>query len=322
MKILMGATEKMKLYNVYRLCKKYIDVIEPKNIVCKDGKTYELENWKVLVKVFATLEKVPVLKEYTINYIKMVPEFVRKDIVPKFDSETARELNTIKSKMSNIMKVIIEFYESMNISSGENGIDIKLPPCKDLKDYINYLREFDFILSQCPFLQCKDETITFESVDVGSNWIRLAVTSTSACVILSNIGVLVDKAITLRSHYINIQQQEEVLKSTQLKNELAREQKQTFDLLRKAYFDNAITEIQKQCGDLKDGEEKGKAEKALEKLCELIDQGAEIYASIDAPEEVQVLFPEIQGNLELSGELIKYLEDKESEESIDNPTNE
>ena len=38
----------------------------------------------------------------------------------------------------------------------------------------------------------------------------------------------------------------------------------------------------------------------------------EIYASIDAPEDVQLLFPEIQGNLELPGELMKYLEDKES----------
>lgn len=53
----------------------------------------------------------------------------------------------------------------------------------------------------------------------------------------------------------------------------------------------------------------------MKKLCELIDKGAEIYASIDAPEEVQVLFPEIQGNLELPGEFIKYLEDKELEDA-------
>ena len=161
---------------------------------------------------------------------------------------------------------------------------------------------------------------------MGSNWIRLAVASTSTCVLLGNIGSLVDKSITLRSHYITVQQQEEMLKAAQMKNELATEQKQTFDLLRKAYMDDAINQLQKQCGDLKDGEEKDKTERSLKKLCELIDKGAEIYASIDAsidaPEGVQVLFPEIQGNLELPGELMKYLEDKEMEESADNPANE
>ena len=152
---------------------------------------------------------------------------------------------------------------------------------------------------------------------MGSNWIRLAVASTSTCVLLGNIGSLVDKSITLRSHYITVQQQEEMLKAAQMKNELATEQKQTFDLLRKAYMDDAINQLQKQCGDLKDGEEKDKTERSLKKLCELIDKGAEIYASIDAPEGVQVLFPEIQGNLELPGELMKYLEDKEMEDTSD-----
>lgn len=211
----------------------------------------------------------------------------------------------------------------MNITSGEeNDIDIKLPPCEDLKEYINYLKEFNFIFTQCPFLQFENETLKFESVDVGSNWIRLAAASTSTCILLGNIGSLVDKSIILRSHYITVQQQEEILKAVQMKNELAKEQKQTFDLLRKANIDDAINQLQKQCGDLKDGEEKGKAEKSLKKLCELIDKGAEIYASIDALEDVQVLFPEIQGNLELPGELIKYLEDKESENSTNDSANE
>lgn len=178
------------------------------------------------------------------------------------------------------------------------------------------------IFSQCPFLQCENETLKFESVDVGSNWIRLAVASTSTCILLTNIGAVVDKAITLRSHYITVQQQEEMLKATQMKNELAKDQINFFNSIRDAYMSTAIKELQEQCGELKDGEEKGKAERSLKKLCELIDKGAEIYASIDAPEEVQALFPEIQGNLELPGELMKYLEDKESEESIDDLTDE
>lgn len=240
-----------------------------------------------------------------------------KDGLPILSDTITKDLNKIKNKISNIMNVIIEFYESMNISNEKNGIDIKLPPCEDLKEYINYLKEFDFIFSQCPFLQCENETLKFESVDVGSNWIRLAVASTSTCFILSNIGALVDKAIMLRSHYITVKQQEETLKAAQMKNELAEDEIKFFNSIKDAYMNTAIKELQEKCGELKDGEEKGKAEKSLKKLCELIDKGAEIYASIDAPEEIQVLFPDIQSNLELPGELVKYLEDKELEDASD-----
>ena len=318
MKILMGVAPKMRLYNVYRLCKKYVNIIAENKITTEDNKTYKLQNWIELKKVFAILEKIPVLKKYIRDYIDSIPEFSRRNDIPGFGSDTVRDIGTAKSKMTNIMNAIIEFYESMNISSGEkNGIDIKLPPCEDLKEYINYLKDFDFIFSQCPFLQCENETLKFESVDVGSNWIRLAVASTSTCFLLSNIGSLVDKSITLRSHFITVQQQEEMLKAVQMKNELAKDEIKFFNSIRDAYMNTAIKELQEQCGDLKDGEEKGKAERSLKKLCELIDKGAEIYASIDAPEEVQVLFPEIQGNLELPGEFIKYLEDKELEDSTD-----
>ena len=315
MKILMGVTPKMRLYNVYRLCKKYKNIISENKITTDDNKTFKLQNWTELQKVFSILDKIPVLKIYIKDYIDAIPEFSRRNDIPGFGADTVQDISTAKSKMVNIMNIIIEFYESMDISSEENGIDIKLPPCEDLKEYINYLKDFEFIFSQCPFLQCENETLKFESVDVGSNWIRLAIASTSTCFLLSNIGSLVDKSITLRSHYITVQHQEEMLKAAQMKNELVKEQKQTFDLLRKAYMDDAINQLQKQCGDLKDGEEKDKAERSLKKLCELIDKGAEIYASIDAPEKVQALFPEIQGYLELPGELMKYLEDKGLEDA-------
>ena len=44
----------------------------------------------------------------------------------------------------------------------------------------------------------------------------------------------------------------------------------------------------------------------------LLDKGCEIYATLDAPEDVQLLFPEIQENLELPESIIKYIEEKET----------
>ncbi len=208
------------------------------------------------------------------------------------------------------METIIDLYEGMNIGEGGNGIDIKMPPCDDLKDYILYLKDIDFIFTQCPFLQCENEILKFESVDVGSNWLKFVVTSATTCMILNNTAALVDKALILRSHYISIQQQEEMLKSIQLKNELTSAQIETFNLLRKSYVDAAISSLENDCGKIDNPEERDKAERALEKLEILLEKGCEIYATLDSPEETQALFPEIQGNLELPDNIMSYLEDK------------
>ena len=129
--------------------------------------------------------------------------------------------------------------------------------------------------------------------------------------ILNNTAVLMDKALILRSHYISIEQQEETLKSIQLKNELTSAQIETFNLLRKTYMNTAISLLENDIGKLDNPEERDKAERSLEKLELLLERGCEIYATLDAPEEIQALFPEIQGNLELPDNIMNYLEDKE-----------
>lgn len=313
MKMQMGVTQKMKLYNVYRLCKNNIENVNNIILIKQTDSVYKMTEWHQSKRILDLLRKIPALKENADNCLRIIPDFSRDHDQFRVDISVAKNFEIQKNALLNKMQVITEFYESMNISdTGNNGIDIKLPPCENLKEYISYLKELDFIFSQCPFLQCENEVLKFESVDVGSNWIKLAVAATSTCIMLKNIGSLVDTAFALRSHYISIQQHEEMLKSAQMKNELTDEVIETFTSLKNVYLSKAVSNLEEKCGSLKDGEEKGKAEKALKKLCILLDKGMEIYASIDAPEDVQLLFPEIQGNLELPGELMKYLEDKES----------
>ncbi len=55
-----------------------------------------------------------------------------------------------------------------------------------------------------PILQCDDEILKFGSVDVGSNWLKLIIATTSTCMILNNTASLIDKSLILRSHYIKI----------------------------------------------------------------------------------------------------------------------
>lgn len=167
----------MKLYNVYRLCKQNIEFFKNHNlnkkVVNNDQVIYKLENWSEFKDHLKLIRKIPVLTDYVDNYFNSVPIFIQDKGALELSSQTATKLNSIKFSIYSRMQTIIELYENMNISDGGNGIDIKIPPCDDLKEYILYLKDIDFIFSQCPFLQYENEIIKFDSVDVGSNWLKL-----------------------------------------------------------------------------------------------------------------------------------------------------
>lgn len=246
--------------------------------------------------------------------MKTVPSIEREEEEPKISNKLASKLIVQETNIYNKIYTIIELYESMGLNDDDNSnaIDIKLPACEDLDEYISYLKDLNFIFSQCPFLQCDGEVIKFGSVDVGSNWLKLTIAATSVSVILTNTASLLDKALALRSHYITIQQQEEMLKSAQLKNELAEEQLEMFRQLKDAGMEIVIRRLEKDHEMQLDPEERDKTERSLDKLILFLDKGGEIYASLESPENIQLLFPEIQGDLELPENIIKYLEDKEA----------
>ena len=312
MKIQMGVTQKMKLYNVYRLCKQNIYFLESA-MAKKDEKSglFVISTWPAVKERFELIKKIPSFKDCINDYINSVPVLVRESVSPQIDPSTAGKINSKLKVITSKMQTIIELYESMEISDGGNGIDIKIPPCDDLKEYISYLKDIEFIFSQCPFLQCEGEIIKFDSVDVGSNWIKLAVAATTTCMVLNNTAALVDKALIIRSHYASLKQQEEILRSQQNKNELAEEIISSYDFLRSTYMNTVMEQLENEIGELKNPEEIDRAERSIEKLADLLDKGCEIYATLDAPEEVQALFPEIQGNLELPDNIMKYLDKKE-----------
>lgn len=301
----------MKLYNVYRLCKQNISFSEKIKIESKKD-LYSIENWTNVKTMVQTIKKIPALKKYAEKLMEAVPESLRDKDTFHIDNNTRITLVSNINKLYRKMDTIIELYESMGLAETKNpnAIDIKLPPCDDLDEYISYLKDINFIFTQCPFLQCEGEVLKFDSVDVGSNWIKLTITTTAISMILSNTASVLDKALVLRSHYITIQQQEEMLKSVQLKNELAEEQIKTFKQLKDVGVDIVIKQLEKEHGELADPEERDKAERVLDKLILFLDKGGEIYPSLDAPTDVQALFPEIESSLELPDNIVKYLEDK------------
>lgn len=118
--------------------------------------------------------------------------------------------------------------------------------------------------------------------------------------------------LALRSHYITLQQQEEMLRSQQIKNDLAEQQIELFTTLKTIYINEEISKLESNYGKPCDPEERDKVEMSLDKLILFLDKGGEIYATLDSPEDVQALFPQMQTNYELPSDIIKYLEEKDT----------
>lgn len=310
----------MRLYSTYYICRNLLETLMrvdfKRDLIYTQ--IYTIPNWKGYKEALMALRKIPLFTKEADDIYEMVPVFQREKEVPTIDDSIATKLKAKNENLYNRVTTIIELYESMNLQQTKHGIDVKIPECSELKEYINYLKELDFVFTQCPYLLSKDEKIEFDTVDVGSNWLSFVViVSAGASVafyILNNMAILLEKAIRLRSHYNNVKQQEESLKIAKKRTELAEAEVEIFQTLKKHYMKEMLDELKEEISPLNDGEEEGKVEKSLEKLIGLMDKGVEIYASLDTPKDVQVLFPAIDEANCLPENILKYIEDKNQTE--------
>ena len=303
----------MRLYNIYYLCKQCEDRISGLTFTTvKINQEYLINDWEKYKEALFVMRQVPSLKEYVDDFYETIPVFVREKEKPHVDHNTYSRLNTKKNTILNKVQTIISLYESMELGEARNGIDVKIPECDSLAEYIKYLKEIDFIFTQCPYLQHKDGMIKFDTVDVGSQWITFLIGSAAVTFILTNLASLVDKAIQLKSHLTSLDQHKEILETQKKQNKVLDSNMEIFEVLRKHYISEAVKEIENSNNNvpLDNPEDRSRLEKSLEKLSDLLDKGVEFYASIDAPKETQVLFPVVNSTLELSENVLKLLEDK------------
>lgn len=311
----MRTVYEMRLYNIYYLCKELIDIFKQARISINNKKNvYEISDLEKYWSAIDTLKNISLFKPIIENFYNIIPIYARNRDKLEISVDVYRNFESLNKNIINQMSVIIDLYESMNLSENPIGIDVKIPQCESLKEYIKYLDEIDFIFTQCPYLLHKDETIKFSSVDVGSQWlnfiVELAAGSAAIFYILNNLALILDKVMILRSHYNSIKQQEESLKIAQNKAELSEKEKEIFNTLKKHYMSEITDALENEISPLEDGDQRGRLEKSLEKLCNLLDKGVEIYASIDTPNDVQVLFPTLNQQEKLPDAILKYIEDK------------
>lgn len=312
----------MRLYSIYYLCRKYKDDVTKCNIqeatVSGGGKIVQWKNWKTYKEMLLVLREIKCLKMSVEAIYEKIPVIEREKTTPTISMNLWREIRDKQNELSMQLEVITTLYESMGLNekTEPEGIDVKIPKCDSLGKYIALLKDVQFVFEQCPFLKNEEGAIEFSCVDVGSQWLSFLITagigSGAVAYIFKNLASMLDKAIQLKSHMNSLKEQKILLEKADLSKEVLETTLNTYKVLNDQYISRAIKEIEEENAEnaLLDGEERGKAEKSLEKLAELMDKGVEIYTSIDTNKDIQLLFPTIDGGEFLPSNIIKYLEDK------------
>lgn len=307
----------MRMSYMYYLLKKSLTALQSIDIETKAPKggtkfTY-FKNFQVLNKTINDLYGTGLWTE-RLEPIRKYFKFVTPRAVLTTSEEDGQAIsNTIRYLIDHI-GTMVDFLGKCGFDAQQLGFDVKMPPTDDFSEFVKNIDMFQKVLNQCPYLTIDGESVKIQSVDTGSIWLKFAVVATSTSLILSNLATIVDKCVKIQSHYITIQQQEEMLHRMQLKNDtlsvVVDANKQCYNWM----VDNAATELEQEIPNVElSNEDKERVKMSIDNLVKLIDKGMEIYASIDAPEEVKDLFPTSDEIKSLS-EPLKQLSESNDEE--------
>lgn len=307
----------MRLYNIYYICN--IAIVNILNLEFEvrhptsTKSSYKLIGWKPALESMVVLRNISFLSEYVNEIIECIPVYAREEKTPEIDSNTG---TILKSRIQNLqlkLETVIELYESIEKGEAKEGIDIKIPKCDSLKEYIQYMKDIDFVLSQCPFISKSEEEIAFNTVDVGSMWLSFFVkAAVGSHAILSVISKMTELALEVKSNNVVIKQQEEMLETMRQKNEVGQEIIDVFKKMKEKMLDDSVIELEQESGmDINDPEERDRARRSIDTLAELLEKGVEIYSAIETPEEIKVLFPFSDDSPAIPEGLLKLIEGKE-----------
>lgn len=306
----------MKLKNIYTLCKKHRDTINNISISKEPyplkgramriiyGSNYGYEAINELSQIECLKNDINKLKDYF-----LILEY--NDEKALLDCTSAKTMVKKKEELVAFMDNIIKLHSSLYQSDNVLGIDIKIPQTKDFTEFKKYISELEYIFMKCPFFKINNEMLQFQSIDIGSTWLTLSVKTSILLAIVANF---LNNAMIIRSHYLTCQQQKLMIEKEQMDK---KNKEVIIDYITTVYkrsIDASIQELEEISGHyLEDGDERGRTELAFEKMNKLIDQGLQIYSTIDSPQEIKALFKPIEQQFLSIQEVSKLIEDKENE---------
>ena len=307
----------MRMKYVYYLLKRNIETLENFQLVndpYKIGNTTnnrgKVCNWQECRLAFLEIKRIPMFNDFCTMVLENSFFATEKDefYIPY---DTYQKIQKEYNYFFLQVNTVISFFDSVGFSETEYGFDVKMPATDDFDEFSKNVDLFNKALNQCPFLCAENEKIKLKKTDIGSIWFEFFIIATSGSIILVNLAKIIDKCIKIMSHYKTFKQQEELYHQAKIGTEQLKTIVDCNTEVIKALTDKCIQELKEEIPTIEikdDGNERVRY--TLDTLVKLMDKGMEIYASVDASQEVKDLFP-------TSDELIflpkprKLLEDKE-----------
>lgn len=212
---------------------------------------------------------------------------------------TPQERNDIINRMNSIKTNLLtmrSMCEALGVESTSSGFDIKLPPNMTLAELSKCAKDLDNVFNQCPILRNNDEEVRLRGVDIGSIWITFSIIGAggaTAFFILRNLAAMVDKIMTVREHAAVCKQQEELARQAGIKSQAFQTIVDSNNAIIKNLTQHCAEELASDNGiDSPDDIERIRGSFSI--LMEWIEKGMEVYAAIDAPEEIKSVFPPLE----------------------------
>lgn len=287
----------MRISYMYYLIKQSLEnlkSIERTEEKSKGGTTWIVfSNYSLLKTTLENLSDLTMFKDDIDDIYKYLPNTNRlpNDKFRCLNNEGTAIYNYLQN-LTYHLNVIVNFLEMLGFNEQQLGFDVKMPPTEDFDEFVNNISMLQKILNQCPYLNIDGEVIKIQSVDIGSIWFEFAVIATGASILLHNLAKLVDKCVKIRSHYLTTKHQEEVYRKLNIENDFLEKLVAINEKIYNKFVDDAIEELKTDIPNVPlTNEDKNRVQFTLKNLITLMDKGMEIYASIDAPDEVKELFP-------------------------------
>lgn len=239
-------------------------------------------------------------------------------VVNKISIDSSRY--NIYKKEFDKMLLIIDFMNKwinnyLPEESSETTVNIKLPQINDLSDFsasaICVKKAFSQVVSEI------GGNIKVKQFDYGSYWLIIDVGVIEA---VKLIGVIVSSAYAVTKGVLSLLKTYEELKALKLDNEIKITELHEKEFIQKKARREA-EDIEKkffQSGESNniDNERCGRITVSITELVKLLRSGGEVHAALDAPKDIEEIYPKY--NTSLSFTPIGLLSKKASEEVIEN----
>lgn len=256
---------------------------------------YSCANAPKLVELFEPLRPFSEINEQ-IEIIYSTHDTFYKGSPGAFTPDEKNKICFAAQKIKSNLLTMRSMCEALGLEQDSSGFDIKLPPNMSLAELSECTKDLNNVFVQCPLLHNEQEEIKLRGVDVGSVWLTFTIVGATAATcfyVANNLAAMVDKIIAIREHMAVLKQQEELARQAGLKSDALQTIVDANKEITKSLVQSAAEELAAK-NDITTPDDIEHIRGPLDMLRAWIDKGMEVYAAVDAPDEVKAAFPPLE----------------------------